>query len=64
MNALRDVMSVVLVILGVVLFLYGANYYDAIIGYSGIGIFFAGLIVYGVWKAYEISTKGKSVQNP
>ena len=64
MNRLRDITSVLLIIVGIVLFLYGANYYNAIMGYSGIGLFFAGLVVYGVWKAYEVSTRGNSGQKP
>ena len=60
----RDIVSVLLIIVGIVLFLYGANYYVAAIGYAGVGFFISGFVVYAVWKMYEISTKGKSVQNP
>jgi membrane-bound ClpP family serine protease len=60
----RDIVSVLLIIVGVVLFLYGANYYEAAIGYAGVGLFIGGFVVYAVWKVYEVSTKGKSSQNP
>jgi membrane-bound ClpP family serine protease len=60
----RDIVSVLLIIVGIVLFLYGANYYVAAIGYTGVGLFIGGFVVYAVWKVYAISTKGKSSQNP
>jgi membrane-bound ClpP family serine protease len=59
----RDFVSVLLIIVGIVFFLYGANYYNLVIGYSGVGLFVGGFVVYAVLKAYEISTR-KSGQKP
>jgi membrane-bound ClpP family serine protease len=59
----RDFVSVLLIIVGIVFFLYGANYYNLAIGYSGVGLFVGGFVVYAVLKAYEISTR-KSGQKP
>lgn len=39
-------MCLVLVVLGVALFLYGANAYDAVFGYGGIGLFVLGIVFY------------------
>jgi hypothetical protein len=48
-----------MVIVGVVLFLYGANYYDAAVGWTGVGVFVGGIFLYIVLKAYEsVAKKG------
>jgi hypothetical protein len=48
-----------MVIVGVVLFLYGANYYDAAMGWTGVGVFVGGIVLYVVLKAYEsVAKKG------
>lgn len=49
-----------MVIVGVVLFLYGANYYDALIGWTGVYLAIAGFlvkIVLMVWKRLKGSGK-------
>jgi membrane-bound ClpP family serine protease len=33
-----------IIVLGIVLFLYGANYYDAVIGWIGVSLFVIGII--------------------
>ncbi|MGB8779315.1 MAG: hypothetical protein WCD81_01550 [Candidatus Bathyarchaeia archaeon] len=55
----RDLVLLFLVILGLVLFLYGANYYDATVGWTGVGLFAAGFFGYIALKVYEASTKKK-----
>jgi len=50
-------------VLGFVLFLYGANYYDAVIGYAGIFLFLAGVIGLLAIYIYRELTK-KAPQNP
>lgn len=56
----KDVVCLCVIVLGVVLFLYGSNYYDAVVGWTGvyfiIGGFFAGIIL----KVYE-SVREKEV---
>ena len=52
-----------IMVLGFVLILYGANYYDAGIGYSGIFLFLAGVIGLLTLYIYGVLTK-KAPQNP
>ncbi len=44
---------VAILILGFLLFLYGANYYDAIIGYTGIYLFIGGIAAYLIIYIYK-----------
>lgn len=39
-----DVVGFCLVLAGVVLFLYGANYYDAVVGWAGIFLMAGGIV--------------------
>ena len=55
-----DIACLALVVLGVILFLYGANAYDATVGWTGLGVFFAGLIVYVALQGYRSMTKTKA----
>jgi membrane-bound ClpP family serine protease len=55
-----DIACLVLVIAGIVLFLYGANAYDSVVGYTGIGLFVSGLIVYIALQGYKSVTKKKA----
>ena len=52
------------VILGFVLFLYGANFYDAVVGWIGIYLFFGGILAFLVFYIYGELTKKEEVQNP
>ena len=52
------------VILGFVLFLYGANFYVAVIGWVGVGLFFGGLLFFLVRYIYGELTKKEEVQKP
>ena len=56
------------VILGFVLFLYGANYYDNLIGWSGVYLFVGGIVVYVLFWLYGHLRRGtadlKPVQKP
>jgi len=56
---LLNVACVVLVIVGVVLFLYGANVYNAVFGWAGIGLFIGGLGLYFVSQGYNSMKKKK-----
>jgi hypothetical protein len=65
-----DVMSKIdwaclgVVILGFVLFLYGANFYDAVVGWVGVYLFFGGIIAFlGIYIYHEL-TKKEETQNP
>jgi membrane-bound ClpP family serine protease len=46
-----------LIVLGVMLFLYGANYYDATIGWSGVFLFIAGILAFLILYIYGELTK-------
>lgn len=55
----KDIMLLGVVIFGIVLFLYGANYYNAVVGWTGVGLVFAGFFVEAVLKVYESFQKNK-----
>lgn len=59
-----DVMCFVLVILGVALFLYGSNAYDAVSGYGGIGLFVFGIVLYVVLQILRPGSKKKEKLEP
>jgi len=42
-----------IMLVGFVLFLYGANYYDATVGWTGFGLFVGGIVLYVVLKLLE-----------
>jgi membrane-bound ClpP family serine protease len=46
-----------IIVLGVVLFLYGANYYDATVGWAGVYLVIIGLIAMLVLYIYGELTK-------
>jgi len=56
---LINVTCVVLVIVGVILFLYGANAYNTVFGWSGIGLFIGGLVIYFASQGYNSMKKKK-----
>jgi hypothetical protein len=58
-----DWACLVAVILGFVLFLYGANVYNAIVGWVGVYFFFGGILVFLVRYIYGELTKKEEVQN-
>jgi uncharacterized MnhB-related membrane protein len=60
MKLWKDVLCFLLVVVGAILFLYGANYYNAVIGWAGLGVFISGFVIFLILKAYEFLTKKKS----
>jgi drug/metabolite transporter (DMT)-like permease len=55
----KDLVCLCIVIIGVVLFLYGSNYYNASIGWSGVYLIIAGLLAETILTVYEsIKKKG------
>jgi len=52
------------VILGFVLFLYGANFYDAVVGWVGVYLIIGGILVFLLFYIYNELTKKVEVQNP
>jgi hypothetical protein len=59
-----DWACLIAVILGFVLFLYGANFYNAIVGWIGVYLFFGGILVFLVLYIYGELTKKEEVQKP
>jgi membrane-bound ClpP family serine protease len=54
---------VLLLVLGFILFLYGANYYNAAVGYGGIFFFAVGVVgILGLYIYKELTKK--PAQNP
>ncbi len=53
-----------LVVLGCALFLYGANYYNAVVGWVGVYLFIGGILVFLSLYIYGELTKKVPVQNP
>ena len=53
-----------IIVLGFVLFLYGANYFDATIGWAGVYLFIIGILAILVLYIYGELTKKVNVQNP
>jgi hypothetical protein len=51
------------VILGFVLFLYGANFYDSLVGWIGVYLFFGGILVFLILYIYRELTKKEEVQS-
>jgi len=56
----KDLVPLVLVILGIILFLYGANYYDALTGWAGIFLVLLGIVVEVVLRIYTFQMKKRS----
>jgi len=52
------------VLLGFALFLFGANVFNAVVGWIGIFLFFGGIITFLVLYIYSELTKKEEVQNP
>ena len=53
-----------MVILGFVLFLYGANFYDAVIGWVGVYLMIGGVLVFLLFYIYNELTEKVKVQSP
>jgi hypothetical protein len=49
----KGLVCLLVVLAGFVLFLYGANSYDAVVGWLGVGLFVGGFLLYVVLKVYE-----------
>jgi len=52
-----DVLPLCLMIAGVVLFLYGANYFNAVAGWSGVALAVGGFVAEIALKLYEVAVK-------
>ena len=57
-------LCIALVIVGSVLFLVGANTYNAIVGWTGVYIFIGGILIYLVFYLYAELKKRDPAQKP
>lgn len=64
MSRRSDLVCLFAVILGVVLFLYGANYYKDFVGWSGVFLFVGGILAWVLIYVYDKLAKETTVQNP
>ena len=53
-----------IVTLGFALFLYGANFFNIVIGWIGVYLFFGGILAFLVFYIYGELKKKEEVQNP
>jgi membrane-bound ClpP family serine protease len=53
-----------IIILGFVLFLYGANFFNVVIGWVGVYLIIGGILVFLLFYIYNELTKKVEVQNP
>jgi membrane-bound ClpP family serine protease len=63
----EDWACVVLIVLGILLFLYGANYYDNFVGWMGVFLAIGGFLALIALYIYNFFTKPKlsgEAQNP
>ena len=52
------------VILGIILFLYGANYYNNIVGWAGVYLFIGGIVAYALLWVFRYLGESPSDQKP
>jgi membrane-bound ClpP family serine protease len=57
---LINFICVVLVLVGIILFLYGANVYSDVFGWAGIGLFIVGIVIYLVFNLSNYLEKKKN----
>ncbi len=55
----RDIVCVYIIVIGVVLFLYGSNYYDVLAGWTGVYLVIGGFFAEIILKVYENVRKRK-----
>ena len=64
----EDWLCLGLIILGILLFLYGANYYDNFVGWTGVFLFVGGVLALIALSVYNALVKRKpaaaEAQNP
>jgi len=60
--SLRDLVILLVVILGIVLFLYGSNAYDAVFGWVGVFMIVGGVIAYAALEVYGALRKRRKLE--
>ena len=52
------------IVLGIILFLYGSNYYNATVGWTGVYLIIGGFLAEIILQVYETLIKKKTDQKP
>lgn len=60
----KGLACLLVVILGILLFLSGANYYNNIVGWAGVYLFFGGIVAYVLLRVFLHPAKSESDQKP
>jgi hypothetical protein len=60
----KGLACLLVVILGIILFLYGANYYNNIVGWAGVYLFFGGIVAYVLLRVFLYRAKSAPDQKP
>ena len=60
----KGLACLLVVILGVILFLYGANYYNNFVGWAGVYLFFGGIAAYVLLRIFWHQSKSVVDQKP
>jgi len=60
----KDVVCSCVVIIGVILFFFGSNYYNAIVGWAGVYLIIGGIFVEIILRVYEAVRRKKVSQKP
>ncbi|MGB9714015.1 MAG: hypothetical protein ACPLZC_03430 [Candidatus Bathyarchaeales archaeon] len=60
----KDLACLCLFLLGFALFLYGSNYYNAIVGWAGVSLILCGIFAEIFLQVYEVVRKRGSTQKP
>jgi hypothetical protein len=55
----KEILCACVIVIGAILFLYGANYYNAVIGWTGFSLILGGFFAEIAFKVYE-SVRKKS----
>jgi hypothetical protein len=56
----KDTICLSIIVVGVILFLYGSNYYNAAVGWTGVYLIFGGVLAELILKVYEGIIKRKN----
>ena len=60
----KDLLCLVIALIGVILFLYGSNYYSAAVGWIGIFLIATGIVAEIVLEVYAVLRKREAGQKP
>lgn len=56
----KDLIGLVVIIIGIILFLYGSNVYNAVFGWSGFYLIIVGIVIEIIFEVYKSIRKKES----